>query len=197
MRRFVIVGQRAKASPAFSLVDLPGTSGRLDVLVRCLRAALLVSHGLRRDAIAYLVLLGSPSPRTVRVTAAEARFLRPDERALATLVQKALAEPISGDAFVDARPGVAVADGGLDVVIGDTRGSAHFLLDEAGPDIRREPLDGADVTFFLGDHLGLDAHSRALISQLGARPVSLGPVAVHAEDAVALASNELDRRAAR
>ena len=60
MRRFVIVGQQATSSPHFSLLDLPSTSGRLDVLLRCLRAALLVSHGLRRDAVAYLVLLGDP-----------------------------------------------------------------------------------------------------------------------------------------
>ena len=41
-RRFVVIGQQASASPDFSLLDLPGTSGRLDVLLRCLRAALLV-----------------------------------------------------------------------------------------------------------------------------------------------------------
>ena len=57
-RRFVVIGQSATASPDFSLVDIAGTSGRLDVLLRCLRAALLVSHGLRRDTVVYLVLLG-------------------------------------------------------------------------------------------------------------------------------------------
>src|SRR5262245_53019243 len=56
-RRFVIIGQKAIASDAFLLDDLPGTSGRLDILVRCLRPALLSSHGLRRDVVVYLVLL--------------------------------------------------------------------------------------------------------------------------------------------
>ena len=32
MRRFVVIGRTASASPDFSLVDLAGTSGRLDVL---------------------------------------------------------------------------------------------------------------------------------------------------------------------
>lgn len=97
MRRFVIIGQRASASPDFSLNNLPASSGRLDVLLRCLRAALLVSHGLRRDTIVYLVLLGGPSaPRTLRIDSADVRFLRPDERSLAVLVQKALAEPVEG-----------------------------------------------------------------------------------------------------
>src|SRR3954468_10373902 len=91
MRRFVVIGQKAIASPDFSLTDLPGTSGRLDVLLRCLRAALLVSHGLRRDTIVYLVLLGGEgAPRVLRVDGSAIRFVRPDERALALLVQKAL-----------------------------------------------------------------------------------------------------------
>ncbi|MEO5728597.1 MAG: tRNA (pseudouridine(54)-N(1))-methyltransferase TrmY, partial [Byssovorax sp.] len=44
MRRFIVIGQRATASPDFSLINLPASSGRLDVLLRCLRAALLFSH---------------------------------------------------------------------------------------------------------------------------------------------------------
>jgi tRNA (pseudouridine54-N1)-methyltransferase len=118
VRRFVIIGRRATASPAFSLVDLAGTSGRLDVLLRCVRAALLTSHGLRRDTVVYLVLLGGPdAPRTLRVDGARARFLRPDERSLATLVQKSLAAAPGDPAFVEVRPGVAVAQGGLEAVL--------------------------------------------------------------------------------
>jgi tRNA (pseudouridine54-N1)-methyltransferase len=94
-RRFVVIGQKALASPEFLLDDLAGTSGRLDVLVRSLRAALLVSHGVRRDTIVYLVLLGGArAPRTIRIEGAEARFLRPEERSLATLVKKVLAAPV-------------------------------------------------------------------------------------------------------
>src|SRR5215207_1855813 len=105
MRRFVVIGQRATASPEFSLLDIPGTSGRLDVLLRCVRAALLVSHGLRRDVVVYLVLQGGPrAPRTVRIDGATARFVRPDERSLATLVQKSLAAAPDGTGFATVRP---------------------------------------------------------------------------------------------
>src|SRR3954471_13787044 len=111
MRRFVVIGQRASASPDFSLLDLPSSSGRLDVLLRCLRAALLVSHGLRRDTTVYLVLCGGPlAPRALRFDGAEVRFLRPDERALAVLVQKCLAAeatPTGGAGFVRVKPGIA------------------------------------------------------------------------------------------
>jgi tRNA pseudouridine-54 N-methylase len=44
----------------------------------------------------------------------------------------------------------------------------------------------------LGDHLGLDEAARRAIGP--ALSVSLGPTQVLAEDAIALAHNELDRR---
>ena len=70
----MVIGTRATASPDFLLIDLPGTSGRLDVLLRCVRAALLVSHGLRRDTVVYLVLLGGPAaPRSLRIDGATFR----------------------------------------------------------------------------------------------------------------------------
>src|SRR5436189_6123979 len=88
VRRFVVVGQTASASGEFSTEDLPSSGGRIDVLLRCVRAALLVSHGVRRDVIVYLVLGGGPSaPRVLRFSGCDAQFLRPDERSLALLVK--------------------------------------------------------------------------------------------------------------
>ncbi len=196
MRRFVIIGQRASASPDFSLVDIPGTSGRLDILLRCLRSALLISHGLRQDTIAYLVLLGGPSaPRTLRFDGASARFLRPDERSLAVLVQKALAAPHEGRSFVEVRPGVAVAKDGLDAVLDECGSGRCFVLDERGQDLRSMPTLAGDAVYFVGDHRGFDEATRARIQVHGAVPVSVGPISIHADDAVTVVVNELDRRA--
>src|SRR6516162_8933366 len=64
MRALVLLGSSAHAGDRVLLDDVPGTSGRLDVLARCVRAALCVSHGIRRDARVYLVLLGGEEPRT-------------------------------------------------------------------------------------------------------------------------------------
>jgi tRNA (pseudouridine54-N1)-methyltransferase len=69
------------------------------------------------------------------------------------------------------------------------------MLDETAPDLRDEVgLEGPHVAFFAGDHLGFDAATRARLDGLGARPVSVGPVRVHTEDALTIVSNELDRR---
>jgi tRNA (pseudouridine54-N1)-methyltransferase len=201
VRRFVVICPEATASDDFLLDDLPGTSGRLDVGLRCMRAALLFSHGIRRDVVVYVVLGGGPrAPRVVRVSGAAARFVRPDERSLALLAKKVLASRVDTAAggFVDVRPGVALASGGLEQVIADLGGATAYVLEESAPDIRDvADLESRDVAFFLGDHLGFDDATRAHLGAMGVSAVGVGPVSVHAEDAVAIVSNELDRRDAR
>jgi tRNA (pseudouridine54-N1)-methyltransferase len=195
-RRIVVVGQQARGSPDFLLNDLAGTSGRLDVLVRCVRAALLVSHGLRRDTVAYLVLLGDPrAPKTLRFDGASARFIRPEERSLATLAQKMLAAGREGPGFVSMRPGIAIAHEGLSAVLAELGDATPYVLEEGAPDIREACLDVRDAAFFFGDHRGFEGSVREELAAIGAIPLGLGPVSVHAEDAVTLVVNELDRRA--
>ena len=197
MRRFVLLGQEASAAPTFSLDDIPGTAGRLDVLLRCLRSCLLVSHGLRRDTIVYLVLYGEGGPRTVRVDGRSASYLRPDERTMAGRIRAMLATKAEGTGFDAERQGMAIADGGVDVVFADLGAGTPYVLDEAGADLRDEPLDVADSIFFVGDHLGFDATLRARLDARGARALRVGPVSVHADDAIAIVRNELDRRDAQ
>ena len=196
-RRIVVIGQLARGSADFSLNDLAGTSGRLDVLVRCVRAALLISHGLRRDTTVYLVLLGDPAaPKTLRFEGASARFIRPEERSLATLVQKMLAAGCEGPGFVTVRPGIAVSHEGLSAVLAELGNATPYVLEEGAADIRGAPVDLDDAAFFFGDHRGFEGSIRDELAAIGAIPLGLGPVSVHAEDAVTLVVNELDRRAA-
>lgn len=201
VRRFVVIGHKASASDEFLLDDLPGTSGRLDVLVRCLRAALLSSHGLRRDVVVYLVLLGGPrAPRVVRVDGSQAKFIRPDERSLAVLVRKVLATRADEEepGFVLVKAGIAVARGGLEQVLADAAGSRPFVLDEGALDIREvADLGAGDELFVIGDHVGIPVDARARLDAIGARRISIGPVSVHADDVVTIVTNELDRAESR
>jgi tRNA (pseudouridine54-N1)-methyltransferase len=195
VRRFVIIGGRASVGPAFSLANLPASSGRLDVLLRCVQAALLVSHGVRRDTVVYLVLLGDPgAPMTVRIDGATAKFLRPDERSMAVLVQKALAAPREGEGLVSGRHGVAVARGGLEVVLADVGSATPYVLEEGAADVRGAVIDAGDAVFFVGDDVGFAEATRSRLAALGATAVGLGPVSLHADHAVAVVVNELDRR---
>jgi tRNA (pseudouridine54-N1)-methyltransferase len=206
--QFVVIGRTARASGDFIVEDLPGSSGRLDVLVRCLRAGLLVSHGVRPDAVVYLVLGGGPrAPRVARVDGATAKFLRPDERSLAVLLGKALAAPAgagapggegSGDspasAFVGVRPGVAITNGGLEAALAELTGAGLYVLDEEGDDVRAVAgIADPRAAFVVGDHLGFDDETRRRLSRAGARAISVGPTSLHAEDAIAILWNEIDR----
>jgi len=199
MRRFVVFGQKATASGDFLFDDLPGTSGRLDVLLRCVRAALLYSHGIRRDVTVYLVLGGGPrAPRVLRIDP-RAQFLRPDERSLAILANKVLTpeERASDTSFVEVRPGVSILSGGLAAVLADMRGAPLYVLEENALDLRDDvSLGGPEDAFFVGDHLGFDPHTRAALAEAGGRAISVGPLSLHAEDAITIVSNELDRRGA-
>jgi tRNA (pseudouridine54-N1)-methyltransferase len=194
MRRFVVVGQKARASPDFLLVDIPSTSGRLDVLLRALRAGLLFSHGVRTDTVVYLVLAGVPdAPRTVRIEGGASRYLRPDERSLATTLKKLLAWPCQGVGFEPVRAGMAVALGGIETVLAELGDEPLYILEQAAPDIRAAVI-GGDATFVLGDHLGLPEPVRVTLMAAGATALSVGPRALHSEDVLAIVHNELDRR---
>lgn len=201
VRRFAIIGQKASSTEDFLLDDLPGTSGRLDVLARCLRAAMLSSHGLRRDVVVYLVLLGGPlAPRTVRVDGATVTFLRPDERSLAVRLKKTLAtrDDVDPAAWTTVRPGFAVTRGGFERVLADAGGAVPWLLDEHAPDMRgASGLGDAAGLFVVGDHVGVPEEIRARLDALGTRRISVGPRSVHADDVVTLVTNELDRREIR
>jgi len=196
VRRFVLIGQTASASGDFSLEDLPSTSGRLDVLLRSVRAALLVSHGLRRDVLVYLVLRGGvTAPRTLRIDGRTAKFLRPDERSLATLVRKTLQALPSPDAnFAEVRPGLELRTGDVTELLAEVGEKPCFVLDETGSDLRQQAIATDDAWFFIGDHLGFDVVALALLERHGCQRVSVGPVSLHSDDVIALVSNELDRR---
>jgi len=200
MRRFVIIGQSAVASDDFLLHDFAGTSGRLDVLARCVRAGLLFSHGVRRDALVYLVLLGGPrAPRVVRFQGAVAKYVRPDERNLSVQLKKVLAYAADEDTegFVEVRAGISIARGAIEPVLADLDGATPFVLEEGAPDVReRATADLTNAAFFHGRSPRVDPTARARLAEVGARALGVGPVSLHTEDVVTLVSNELDRREA-
>ena len=196
MRRFVLIGQTASASGDFSVADLPGSSGRVDVLRRSVRAARLFAHGLRSNVLVYLVLRGGvTAARLLRIDGRTAKFLRPDERSLATLVKKTLqAVPTAGPAFQEVRPGLERCAGDVPEIWAAVGSTPCFVLDQSGHDLRGQSIASDDAWFFLGDHLGFDVVSLALLERHGCQRISVGPISLHSDDVVALVSNELDRR---
>ena len=120
MRNFVIVGHKATTNPNFSLEDIPGTSGRLDILCRSVTAAFVISHCIRKDVCVYLVLLGGDVAKTIRLQGETLRHLNPDERTTAALLKKALAVPATLE-WAMSTSGIFVRTGGLAQVLDDLK----------------------------------------------------------------------------
>ncbi|MDD1667932.1 MAG: tRNA (pseudouridine(54)-N(1))-methyltransferase TrmY [Methanomicrobiales archaeon] len=189
MRTFAVVGHLAPTGDGFPLDDLPGSAGRMDILCRCVQAALSLSHGIRRDAEIHLLLLGPPSPpKDVLIRGETVRSLSPDERSTAALVRKALALPV-GESFRESSPGILVRRGGL---AGLLAGGGFAVLSEDGSDVRGER--DLPAGFILSDHRDFTAEEETLLG--GLPRISVGPRVLQADHAVTVLQNELDRREA-
>lgn len=187
MKRFAIVGHLAVTDGTFSLNNLPGGAGRMDVLCRCVNSSLFLSHDLRRDVACYLILCGEPdAPKTVLFRGSEVRYLSPDERSTAALIKKALSIPC-GDEFRESTPGVYIRRGGLSRLLSEV---PFAVLDEAGEDIRTARV--LPESYLLSDHLDFAPEEEELIE--GLPRYSVGPRSLHADHTITVLLNEMDRR---
>lgn len=191
MRRFLVVGHRAVTRPDFSLDDLAGAAGRMDILLNAANAALQLAHDLRRDTEAALLLLGPPDPpRLVRFLGHRLRSFQPDIRSNAALVRMALEHASRVER--ETSPGVLSSKATFEEAL-DRLGPSFVWLKEGGSDIRGASLP-ADATFVLSDNQELTAEEGRAVLDRGALAVGLGPHALHTDHAIVLVQNELDRR---
>ncbi|HKZ48012.1 MAG TPA: tRNA (pseudouridine(54)-N(1))-methyltransferase TrmY [Thermoplasmata archaeon] len=190
MRRFAVVGHRAATSPDFPLEDLPGSAGRLDVLVRCVNAAFVVSHGIRRDTEITLVLQGPPRPpRTIRLAGDRLQRLNPDERSTAARLRRAL--EYEGAVEKEITEGVHTGSRSFADVVGSL--APLYVLAEDGKDLRDTDFP-SDPAFLLSDDEDLTADEAQLAADHAAGRVSAGPLTLHSDQVITLVHNELDRR---
>lgn len=196
MRRFVIIGHRAATTGDFKLDDIAGGAGRLDVLVRCVNSALFLSHGIRRDCEAYLVLQGGEdAPKTVVFRGESVKYLNPDERSTASLIRNALMKPL-GEEEIQSTPGVYVSRRSLAQVLDELSAKGRIVyLREDGEDCRGYEFPG-DPVFVLGDDRDPTPEEEALLESHGPDRIRLGPLSLHANHCITIVQNEMDRREA-
>lgn len=195
MRAFIILGHRAPLTPQFTLNDLPGSAGRLDVLCRCVHGALFLSHDLRRDAEVFLVL---QDQLTVRICGGTVKRLNPDERSTAALIQKAL-ERIQSHAGPDpvlSTPGITIARQGLGSLLSQlrARGFRLLVLHEGGSGFTL-PAEPEPLAFVLSDHLDFSPADEQVLG--GLPRMSLGPRVYPASHCIVVVNHWLDLARAR
>jgi tRNA (pseudouridine54-N1)-methyltransferase len=187
MRRFVVLAHKVPTSGEFSLNDLPGTGGRVDVLCRAVGASFFVSHGIRTDTETTLLVQNSVQ---VRIAGDRVRRLNPDERSTAAILQLALRGATTEE--VETTPGVIVSPSSLPQVL-----DRLYQL-EAHPVVLHEqgnPMDSfafpESPAFILSDHEDFSDEDEAALADLPR--LSLGSVVLHTSQCITILHYLLDR----
>jgi len=200
-RTFVIVGHRVRTDPKFTLNDLSGSTGRLDILLRSINSAFLLSNGIRRDVELFLVLQGEPNPPvSIRILGGEVKYLNPDERSTGALIRQAIMTERKGKEWVRSTPGIYVSEQEFSEIIHalKTDGRSPVYLHESGADLgNADVLVDAGISekafIVLGDQYDLTEEEESLLDQEVGR-ISLGPEVLHTDHCIVLIHNALDRR---
>ena len=191
MRQFVVIGHDTPTTPEFSLDDLAGAAGRLDVLCRCVTSAFFLSHAIRENVRVHLVLADD---YTVTFEGSDLRRLNPDERSTAALVRNALEERAEaiGHVPVETSPGVSLTRRGFEATLSDVArdGTVVQLHEDGDPVVDVTPP--VDPVFVLSDHHEFSNAESDHIETLADRRLSLGPEPLHADHAITVAHNYLD-----
>ncbi|MFW5939384.1 MAG: tRNA (pseudouridine(54)-N(1))-methyltransferase TrmY [Halolamina sp.] len=191
MRQFLVVGHDAPTTAEFSLDDIAGGAGRLDVLCRCVTSAFFLSHDLREDVQVHLVL---SDEYTVSFDGAALRRLNPDERSTAALIRGALEEKEEaiGHQPVETSPGVSLYRMGFEATFERVARDATVaqLHEDGEPIVDVEPP--ADPLFVLSDHNDFAESEATLLGEASDLRVRVGPELLHADHTITVAHNFLD-----
>ncbi|QOS12912.1 tRNA (pseudouridine(54)-N(1))-methyltransferase [Haloferax gibbonsii] len=191
MRQFIVIGHDAPTTPDFSLDDIAGGAGRLDVLCRCVNAAFFLSHDIRQDVRVHLVL---GDEYTVRFEGSELRRLNPDERSTAALIRKALEkrEEAIGHMPAESSPGVSIRRMGFETTLEEAARDATVveLHEDGDPVVQVEPPE--NPLFVLSDHHDFTDEEAELLAAAADERVRLGPEILHADHSITVAHNYLD-----
>ncbi|MFX0096285.1 MAG: tRNA (pseudouridine(54)-N(1))-methyltransferase TrmY [Candidatus Hodarchaeota archaeon] len=193
-RIFVVKSGTAHTIPDFSIKDIPGTSGRLDVVCRCLISA----FGKKREkqnTDFYGLLEGEPlPPRLIAVEGRRLQRLPDDEFEVAKIMSQLLGKPSEVEKVLDEWPGISICPKNFNRITDELKGEgALFYLHQKGQDIRDFdfPRDN-HLVFVMGDHMGLGKADENVLRGLGAIQISVGPLTYLASQCITLVHEELD-----
>lgn len=175
-RVFILKASTAHTDGKFTIKDLPGTSGRMDLVSRCILSALLLSNTHRVDTVFYAVLEGPPRPPlTIEVDGEKIEKIPKDELQVGLVLKKILSlekEPFpSGFKLINRDFRKLVEE--------QTNKSKIYYLHQTGSHVKKilSELQNAEkpqLTFLLGDHIGFKQNDIEYFEEKGIKPLSLG-----------------------
>lgn len=184
MREFFLKASTAFTSD-FSLNDIAG-AGRMDVVCRCVTAALWLSDDLRKDTKFYAILEGMPlPPKIIKFDPLRMRRVYPDERNIASHIKIALTGK--------KQSGIEVETKSFEDFLNENSNKQLIYLHRDGKDIRKFEFEN-DIFFVLGDNKGLNAEAERTLDKMKAEKISIGKHTYMASHVISIVHNELDRR---
>lgn len=191
-RRFLFISHRTPVDGDFSLNDLPGKGGRMDVIARAVTSSLLTSNGIRKDASAT-VFFGDSTGRhmLIVISGKNVRYLNPDERSAAGLLKGALEKARTSPSGL-AGPGISFYNIQLADAFGQLSVGCHtYYLKEDG---RRDTWIDLPALFVIGDSMDLTPEEEKALSVHSPERFALSPVSLHSDQCAVLVNWLIDSR---
>ncbi len=186
---FLLKASTAHTAPDFDLRQVASTSGRLDIICRCIQAAFIGPTGTRPDVEFKAILEGQPRPPlALKLSSNQLRDLPPDEEAIASWIFNAMQSDSGSN-------GIALSRESFEKAVRSLRSSEKtlFYLHEEGDDLESLNSRGfSEVGFILGDQTGLDVPSEKFLDGLEIPRVSIGPRSYLSSSCIVFVNSFLD-----
>jgi tRNA (pseudouridine54-N1)-methyltransferase len=198
-RFFILKASEARTSSDFKLNDLPASSGRLDVVCRCIIASLLDAGKIRDDTVFIALLEGNPNPPIeLKLDGKRLETLPRSEVGIAYILKKVLEERFNTDEEYTPsywRGACLCKKSYLELLDSSFLPSQLYYLHERGEDIREAEIDqDRDSVFVLGSNKGLSLEDEKPLNRLGAKRISVGPLSYLSSQVITLVQHELDSK---
>ena len=191
-RKFAIIGHKAPSNGDLFLNDLPGLSGRMDVLARAINATLFLSHGIRRDSQIIVHLTGGDKPpRRVMFDGSELGGVRPDERSISGHIKsiiKTKLPPVG--IWKNVSSGIYQSGGGIEITLKEweEENVSIYVLDREGSSLPKKECK--KIGFLLSDDIPFTSEEYNVISKY--KKISLGEKWLQGQSCITIIHHLID-----
>ncbi|MBN2203275.1 MAG: tRNA (pseudouridine(54)-N(1))-methyltransferase TrmY [Candidatus Aenigmarchaeota archaeon] len=189
MRSFLLYSRKGRTDSKFEEEKLV-EAGRMDLVCRCIPAALWISHKARDDTKLFVNLNGPPrAPTTICFDGSKLVKVYVDEKMNARWIKKLL-EAKYGKDWLDVK-GSLVAKKSFQDIIKETKSNVYVLHEKGTPiedvELKENPM------FVMGDQIGLPGKEEGFALRKGEK-ISIGKNAYLVSNCIANLNWVCDQR---